>query len=256
MRRSRLPLAAGIGVLLFLYVPMLVLVGESFNASRFGGGWEGFSLKWYGLLFQNRPIWDALRNSVFVGAVATAVSVVLGTLSAWALHRYRGPLQRVHYALVYAPLVLPDVLMGISLLLLFINAGVPLGLGSICLAHITFCISYVAFVVLGRLQEFDDSVLDAARDLGAGWWTTCRLVVLPMLAPGIISGGLLAFTLSLDDFVVTFFVAGPGSTTLPVHVYSMIRHGSPTLINALSALLMAATFGLVLVGQRVIRQWR
>lgn len=256
MRRSRLPLMAGIGVLLFFYVPMLVLVAESFNAARFGGSWAGFSLKWYGMLMENRPVWDSLRNSLVVGVVATGVSVVFGTLSAWALHRYRGALQRAHYALVYAPLVLPDVLMGISLLLLFINAGLPLGLGSISLAHITFCISYVAFVVLGRLQEFDDAVLDAARDLGAGPWTTCHRVVLPMLAPGIISGALLAFTLSLDDFVITFFVAGPGSTTLPVHVYSMIRHGTPTLINALSALLMAGTLGLVLLGQRFISQWR
>ncbi len=256
MRRSRLPLLAGIGVLLFLYLPMVALVAQSFNASRFGGRWMGFSLKWYARLFENRPIWDALWNSLFVALVGTGVSVVLGTLSGWAMHRYRGGLQRVHHSLVYAPLVVPDVLMGISLLLLFVNSGVPLGLGTISLAHITFCISYVAFVVLGRLQEFDDSVLDAARDLGAGWWTTFWRVVLPMLAPGIASGAVLAFTLSIDDFVITFFVAGPGSTTLPVHVYSMIRHGTPTLINALSGLLMAVTFGLVLLGQRFIRQSR
>jgi len=137
------------------------------------------------------------------------------------------------------------------LLFFFAALGMPLGLTTITLAHITFCVSYVALVVLGRLQDFDWAVVEAAQDLGAGWWTTVRRVLLPLLAPGIVAGALLAFTLSVDDFVITFFVAGPGSTTLPIQIYSMIKHGSPPVINALSTLLLAATFAAVWLSRRL-----
>jgi spermidine/putrescine transport system permease protein len=143
--------------------------------------------------------------------------------------------------------------MGISLLMLFVAAGVELGLLTIFLAHVTFCISFVAMTVLARLQDFDEAVVEAARDLGAGWWVTTRRVLIPMLFPGLVAGGLLAFTLSIDDFVITFFVAGPGSTTLPIRVYSMIKFGSPPLINALSTILLAVTFAAVAASQRLSR---
>src|SRR5690606_1932365 len=154
-------------------------------------------------------------NTLIIALTATVVSMVFGTLAAWVLHRYRTMLQRLHYVLVYAPLVVPDILMGISLLMLFVNLHTQLGLGTVILAHTTFCISYVALVVLGRLQDFDETLLDAARDLGAGPLTVAWRILLPLLGPGIAAGGLLAFTLSVDDFVITFFTAGPGSTTLP-----------------------------------------
>ncbi|MBM3312654.1 MAG: ABC transporter permease subunit [Candidatus Aminicenantes bacterium] len=252
MRRSRFPYVVAAAVLVFFYLPILILVVNSFNASRFGGAWQGFSLRWYVRLFQEAEIWQAARNTLVIALTVTVASLVLGTTSALALHRFaRTRLQRFHYTLIYTPLIVPEILMGISLLMSFVAAGVRLGLTTIFLAHVTFCVSYVALVVLGRLQDFDDSVLEAAQDLGAGWWTTTRRVLLPMLAPGLLAGGLLAFTLSVDDFVITFFVAGPGATTLPIRVYSMIKHGATPLINALSTLLLALTFLTVGASQRL-----
>ena len=252
MRRSRLPIAVTGLVLAFFYLPILILVANSFNPARFSGGWQGFSLVWYERLFASPEIWQALRTTLVIAVSVTAVSVVLGTAAAFALHRYAASrLQRVHYALVYTPLVVPEILMGISLLMAFVAAGVPLGLFTIFLAHVTFCVSYVAMTVLGRLQDFDFTVLEAARDLGAGPWQSVRRVLLPLLMPGIVAGGLLAFTLSVDDFVITFFVAGPGSTTLPLRIYSMIKFGAPPLVNALSTLLLAVTLTAVVVSRRL-----
>ena len=252
MKRSRVPLYTTLAILLFFYLPIVVLVVNSFNGSRFGGTWDGWTLKWYARLFSQREIWLALQNTLVIALGATLVSVVVGTTAAFALHRYANSrLQRIHYTLIYTPLVVPEILMGISLLLFFVAMGAELGLFTIFLAHVTFCISYVAMVVLARLQDFDFSVIEAAQDLGAGWWATTWKVLLPLLAPGIAAGGLLAFTLSIDDFVISFFVAGPGSTTLPIRIYSMIKFGSPPLINALSTLLLVVTFTLVAVSQRL-----
>jgi len=251
MKRSRFPLAVTAAVLVFLYMPIAVLVANSFNASAFGGRWEGFSLRWYAKLAGRRDILHALENTVIIAVAATLVSCVLGTLAAFALHRYRSALQRWHFTLIYTPLVVPEILMGISLLMAFAATGVGLGLGTIFLAHVTFCVSFVAMTVLARLQDFEDAVVEAARDLGAGWRVTFRRVVLPMIAPGIAAGALLAFTLSIDDFVITFFVAGPGSTTLPIRIYSMIKFGSPPLINALSSILLLVTFTAVILSQRI-----
>jgi len=252
MKRSRFPFIVTGVVLVFFYLPILILVVDSFNSSRFGGAWRGFSLKWYARLFHEPAIWEAARNTILIALLVTFVSLVLGTTSALALHRFfKSRLQRFHYTLVYTPLVVPEILMGISLLMAFVAAGVKLGMLTIILAHVTFCISYVALIVLGRLQDFDFSIVEAARDLGASSWTAAWRVVLPMLAPGLAAAGLIAFTLSVDDFVITFFVAGPGATTLPIRVYSMIKHGATPLINALSTLLLALTFTTVLVSQRL-----
>jgi spermidine/putrescine transport system permease protein len=257
MRRSRFPFIVTMAVLFFFYLPIIILIVNSFNASRFESGWQGFSLMWYKRLFHEPEIWRAARNSLLIAATATAVSLVIGTTAAIALHRFaRSRLQRFHFGLVYTPLVVPEILMGISLLMLFVTAGVELGLFTIFLAHVTFCISFVAMTVLARLQDFDESIVEAAQDLGAGWWATTRRVLLPMLLPGLIAGGLLAFTLSIDDFVITFFVAGPGSTTLPIRVYSMIKYGSPPLINSLSTILLVLTFAAVAASQRLSRSRR
>jgi len=255
MKRSRLPIAVTAFVMAFFYLPILILVANSFNPARFSSRWQGFSLVWYRRLFESPEIWQALKNTLIIAVSVTAVSVVLGTAAAYALHRYGASrLQKVHYTLIYQPLVVPEILMGISLLMAFVAAGVPLGLFTIFLAHITFCVSFVAMTVLGRLQDFDFSIIEAARDLGASPWQSTRKVLIPVLMPGIVAGALLAFTLSIDDFVITFFVAGPGSTTLPLRIYSMIKYGAPPLINALSTLLLAVTLTAVLVSQRLANQ--
>lgn len=254
MKASRIPSIIFGLTLAFLYAPILFLVVNSFNQAQFSSTWGGFSLHWYRDLFspKNRDIWEAAQRSIWIATVSSLASMVLGTLSACALHWYRTRLQRVHYGLIYLPVIIPDLLMGISLLLFFAALGISLGTGTILLAHITFCTSFVTVVVLGRLHGFDPSLLAAARDLGATRAVAIRRILLPILAPGIIAGGLLSFTLSIDDFVITFFVSGPGSTTLPQKIYSMVKHSRELpLINALSTLLLTLTFVVVWVSQRL-----
>jgi spermidine/putrescine transport system permease protein len=254
MKSSRLPVIVFALVVVFLYVPILFLVVNSFNEARFSSTWAGFTLKWYAALFdpQNRDIWEATQRSLLIAISSSAASMVLGTLSACALHWYRTRLQRLNYGLIYLPIVIPDLLMGISLLLFFVALGVTLGTVTILIAHITFCSSFVTVVVLGRLQGFDESVIAAARDLGATRWVAIRRVILPLLAPGIVAGGLLAFTLSVDDYVITFFVTGPGSTTLPLKIYSMVKHSRELpLINAISTIFLVITFLIVWWSQKL-----
>ena len=254
IKKSRLPGLLTWLTLLFFYFPIVLLVVNSFNLTRAGGNWGGFTLRWYRDLFEAREIWNALRNTLVVAFIATGASTIIGTTAAIALHRYKGRLQNAHYGLIYTPLVVPEILLGISLLLFFVALKIDLGLTTVVLAHITFCTSYVTMAVLSRLQDFDLTILEAARDLGANSWTTTRHVLIPVLSPGILAGALLAFTLSIDDFVISFFVAGPGSTTLPIHIYSMIRRGSMPLINALSTILLAITFLAILVYQIISKK--
>lgn len=252
MRHSKWPAVTTWAVILFFYLPIAVLIVNSFNAARFGGEWKGFSLKWYTLLFQDGELWVAVKNTLLLGLAATLTSMVVGTAAAFALNRFAGSrLQRAHYTLVYMPLVVPEILTGLSLLLFFVALKIEMGFTTLYLAHVTFCVSYVAMTVLARLQDFDYSIVEASQDLGAGAWTTLWKVLVPVLAPGILAGGLLAFTLSIDDFVISFFVAGPGTMTLPIKIYSMIKHGAPALINALSAILLSITFLCVGISQYV-----
>ena len=253
MRSSRIPLIVSLLVFGFFYLPIGMLFLQSFNAAKFGGSWKGFSLRWYAELMEREDIHAAAWNTLVVAFSSTLIALILGTIAAWCLHRYTSRLQKVHFGLIYSPLVVPDILMGISLLLLFVNFQVSLSLGTIIIAHTTFCISYVALVMLGRLQDFDDSIIEAARDLGAGWGTIILRILLPLLGPGLAAGGLLAFTLSVDDFVITFLVSGPGNTTLPVKIFSMMRRSSPQVINALSVIFMTITFGVVLISQNLLR---
>jgi len=252
-RFSRVILAL---VLVFIYIPLLVLVVNSFNASRTSTVWMGFSLKWYGKLFRDAGLARSLKNTVIVTGVSVLASTVLGTFAGVALGRFRSRFQRGHQALVALPLVMPDILIGISLLLFFLSCGIRLSLGTIIIAHITFCVSYVASAVQARMQDFDYSIIEAAQDLGAGPLTILFRIYLPLLMPGILSGVMLALTLSLDDFIITFFTAGPGGSTLPVHIYSMIRFGTPPVINALSTLFIVFTFMAVLVYQRGTRRFK
>lgn len=254
MKPSRIPLVTTCIVLSFFYLPIAALVAKSFNASRFSPEWKGFTLKWYERLFERDDILAALVNSLKVAVIAASASMLLGTCAAFALHRFRSRLQDTHRLMVNVPLVLPDILMGMSLLLLFIAAGINLSLVTITIAHITFCLSYVALVVLARLQDFDPNIVEAARDLGATRLQAFRKITIPLLFPGILAGGLLAFTLSIDDYVVTFFVKGPGSDTLPTLVYSMIKKSKELpVINALSTLMLLFTFLLVFASQRLTR---
>ncbi len=253
MRLSRIPLVVSLLVLVFFYLPIGMLFIQSFNAAKFGGSWKGFSLRWYQELLQREDIHAAAYNTLVIALSSTLAALVLGSFAAWCLHRYTSRLQKFHYGLIYSPLVVPDILMGISLLLLFVNFQIPLGLGTIIIAHTTFCISYVALILLARLQDFDESMIEAARDLGAGWGTIVLRILIPILGPGLAAGALLAFTLSIDDFVITFLVSGPGNTTLPVKIFSMMRRSSPQVINALSVIFMLVTFTIVLISQKLIR---
>lgn len=249
MKRSKFTFAITIIVLLFFYLPIFVLVINSFNDSRFGSVWGGFSLKWYDKLFNDRNIWHSIQNTLIVAAVSTSVSMVLGTLSGYALFRFKSGIQKVHSTLIALPLIIPDILMGMSLLLFFIALKIQLSLFTVILGHITFCVSYVAVTVLARLQDFDFSVVEAAQDLGASSIMILRRIYLPLLSPALISGGMLALTLSLDDFIITFFTAGPGSSTLPLQIYSMIKFGTPPVINALSTIFLLVTFLIALLYQ-------
>lgn len=231
-------------LLVFLHAPLVLLIVNSFNASRFGGVWEGFTWDWYARLLAQKEVWSSLRLSLSLAFTASLASVLLGTLAAWVLHRFQGSrLQRLHQNLITLLLAMPDVLMGMALLALFVALGLSTGFLTIWLAHVTFCTAYVALAVLGRLQDFDLTLLDAARDLGATPALAARRVLLPLLLPGMLAGGLLAFTLSMDDYVITYFVSGPGSTTLPLRVAGMIKTSRQLpVINALSTLLVVATF--------------
>jgi spermidine/putrescine transport system permease protein len=238
-------------VLALLYLPVAVLVITSFNASRFGGSWAGFTWSWYAKLFHEPSIWSALINSLIVATYSSLFSTTLGVTAALALYHYRSPLQRAHLGLLLSPLVMPDILMGISLLLLFVSIHLKLSLLTVFLAHTTFSVSYVAMIVRTRMETIDRAIIEAAKDLGASSRQVFWRVIFPILTPAIIAGGLLAFTLSLDDFVITFFVVGPGATTLPVYVFSMMKFGSPPLINALSTLLLLFTAGVTIVYSRL-----
>lgn len=254
MKHSKFAIIVLLLVMVFLYLPIVVLVTNSFNLSKFGGEWAGFTFEWYAALFspRNKEIWLSFERSIGVALVATLGSCLLGTTAAMALHRWKDRLQTAHYSLIYTPLVMPEILMGISLLMMFTALGMQCGIVTIMIAHITFCVSYVTMTVLARLQDFDDRITEAAYDLGAGPFYTFFHVVLPILMPGIIAGGLLAFTLSIDDFVITFFVTGPGADTLPLKIYSMIKHSRQMpVINALSTLMLVFTCLLVGISRLV-----
>jgi len=247
MTKSRFCYWITVMIYVFLYFPILLLVINSFNASRFGGVWGGFSLKWYGRLFRERQLWEAVANSLIVAFFSTIASAILGGCAAFSLYRYKSPIQKVHYGLIYAPLAMPDILMGISLLLFFFFLQIDLSLFTIIIAHTTFCTSYVTLVLLSKLENFDNTLVEAGLDLGASRLEVMRRIVIPLMAPGFFAAALLAFTLSIDDFVITFFVAGEGSTTLPIYIYSMIKYGATPVINALSTLILVATLITILL---------
>jgi spermidine/putrescine transport system permease protein len=237
-------------IYVFLYAPILVLVFFSFNSTRNTQVWTGFSLEWYGELISDQSVLEAFRLSMIVGVTATAIATVIGTLTALALtrHSFRG--KTVADSAIYAATVMPEIVVGVSLLVFFVAAGLQLGITTIIIAHVAFTISFVTIVVRARLSGMDRSIEEAAQDLGANPIETFLRVTLPLILPGVMAGALLAFTLSLDDFVITFFVAGVGSSTLPLKIYSMIKFGVSPVINALSTVVLVATMVLVFGGSR------
>jgi spermidine/putrescine transport system permease protein len=240
-------------VYFFLHLPVLVLVVFSFNSSKFSVDWRGFTFQWYQRLLERPDILRGLKASLIVGGLATVISAVFGTLLALALarHRFRG--RRAFEGFLYVPVVTPEIVTGISLLLLFALLKVPLGLTTITIAHVAFCISFVVIVVLARLEGMDDNLEEAAMILGADEITTFWKVTVPQLWPGILSGALLAFTMSFDDFVITSFVSGPGSSTLPIVVYGMVRKNVEPSINAISTIILLATAILIYLADRLAR---
>lgn len=242
---DRLLTLHGLAGYAFLYLPIIILVAFSFNASRYVSVWRGFTLRWYTVLLANEALGAAVRNSLIVGLTSTLVSTVFGTMVALAMERYRFRGKTLFDALLYLPIIIPDISMAVMLLLFFVMTRTPLGLPTIIISHIAFNISFVAVVVRARLAFFDLSLEEAAQDLYADEWQTFRRVTLPLIMPGILGGALLAFTLSIDDFVITFFTAGPGSTTLPLRIYSMVKLGITPEINALSSVMLLVSMGLV-----------
>lgn len=236
-------------VFAFLYVPIFLLVAFSFNKSRLGIQWTGFTTEWYGRLLENRPILDAFWNSLIVASATTVLATALGTVGAWLLFRYRFPARRLLGMLIFIPMVMPEVLMGSSLRLLFLDASLPLGHAAMILAHTTFCFPFVLVGVQARLEGIDPSLEEAAMDLGASPAQAFWKVIVPYLLPAIIAGALLSFTLSFDEYIVSIFVTDASSQTLPLKVYGMARKGLSPELNALSSIFIAATFLLVLLSQ-------
>jgi len=231
----------------FLYLPMVILIVYSFNESKLVTVWAGFSTKWYGELIRNEAFLDAAWVTLRVALVSSTIATVLGTMAAYVLVRAGRFAGRMLFSgMIYAPLVMPEVITGLSLLLLFIGIGLDRGIFTIILAHTTFSMCYVSVVVSSRLTTFDRSLEEAALDLGCSPAQAFRLVTLPIIAPAVISGWLLAFTLSLDDLVIASFTAGPSATTLPIKIWSAVRLGVSPEINALSTILIAiVTVGVI-----------
>jgi spermidine/putrescine transport system permease protein len=247
----------------FLYAPILILVLFSFNASVFGTSWEGFTLRWYEDLFSDRRLMEAFYNSLYVAFVATVISTIIGTLTALALERYRFPGRQAYDGLVYLPIVIPEIVMAVSLLVFFslafdivdalFGARVRFSLTTVIISHVAFCISFVAVVVRASLKGFDRRLEEAASDLGANAMQTFWRITLPLIMPGIIGGALLAFTISLDDFLISFFTTGPGGSLLPVEVYGRVKRAVTPTINAVSTVMLLLSITLV-VGSQLVQQ--
>ena len=240
-----------VGAYLYIYVPIIVLMVFSFNTMKLNIRWQGFTLGWYKVLFSDQQVALAAKNTLIIAVASTIVATIVGTLAALAMHRYRFPGYTASETVMYFPIVIPEVVMGISLLVLFVIMNMQLGLLTITLSHIAFNIPFVALVVRARLHGYDNAIDEAAMDLGANEMTTFWRVTLPTIMPGVLSGAMLAFTLSLDDYVITYFTAGPGSTTLPLRVFSMVRFMVTPEVNALSTIWVLLVFGVLGIIQLV-----
>lgn len=271
-RRSPWVTITAWAVYFFLYAPIVVLVAFSFNSSRTNIVFEGVVNRspcgpfyWFCQLSRNSDVLDATRNTLMIAFTATLIATIIGTMAALALQRYQFPVRRFSEAALYLPIVIPEIVMGIGVLVLFSalfrwangafalqgDQRLGMGLTTITVSHVAFSVPFVTLVVRARLTGFDRSLEEAAMDLGANEWITFRRVTLPLIAPGVLAGAMLAFTLSLDDFIITFFTSGPGSTTLPIYVYGLLRRTVTPEVNALSTIWILTVFVVVYISRRV-----
>ncbi|MDF2681152.1 MAG: transporter permease [Brevibacillus sp.] len=236
-------------MLVFLYLPIAILMLYSFNDSRINAVWSGFTWKWYLSLFENRQVMQALTNSLTIGIISSVLATVLGTAASLAIKHYSLRWRTIVNGLIYLPIVIPEIMMGLALLVLFSQIHMELGKATLIMAHVTFSMPYVMVIISARLADMGAELEEAAQDLGATPWGTLRHVTLPLIMPGIVAGFLMSFTLSLDDFIISFFVAGPNSTTLPLYIYGLVKRGVSPEVNALSTLLIMCTVLLVIVAE-------
>lgn len=245
-RRSPVTAFAALVVFVFLYAPLAVVLVFSFNAARYGTAWQGFTVDWYLRLLDNDAAISAGINTLQLACTSTFCSTLLGTALAYGMSRYEFPGKRLFHHVLHIPVFIPDIVLAVALLLFFavvrkFLAGFELGMTTMTLAHVTLQIPFIAIVVRARMADCDPQLEEAAADLGAGPWLTFRHVTFPLMVPGIVAGGLLAFTLSLDDFVVSFFTSGPGATTLPILIYSSVKRGLTPEIHALASLIVVVS---------------
>ncbi|MGB5705745.1 MAG: ABC transporter permease [Arenicellales bacterium] len=228
----------------FLYFPIVALIIFSFNDSKRNITWRGFTLKYYEKAFNNNQLHEAFANSLLIAGISTLTATVLGAMLGLALYRFRFPMQGPYEGIVHLPIVIPEICLAVAMVAFFATVEVPLGLVTITVSHIAFSIPFVAVVVRARMAGFNRALEEASADLGASQWQTFWNITFPYMKPGIVAGALLAFTLSLDDFVITFFTSGPGSTTFPIKIYSMVRFSVTPEVNAASTVLIVITLAL------------
>ena len=234
-------------VFIFLYLPIFYVIIFSFNTSKLNIVFESFTVQCYGTFFKNRTLMEALANTLIIGVISTVVSTIIGTIGAIGLSKYKFRGKEIIDKLLYIPIVIPEVVLGIALLSIYSALSIPLGLISLTLSHITFSIPFVVITVRARLAGFDKFLEEAAMDLGANRIVTFFRVTLPLIMPGVLSGAMLAFSLSIDDVVISFFTTGPGSTTLPLKIFSMVKTGVTPEVNALSTVIMLITIIIIII---------
>ena len=238
----------------YLYIPIIILVTNSFNEDRYGLSWKGFSWNWYERLFNNDTLIQAAFHSVTIAFFAATLATIVGGLTAIALYRYRFRGKQAVSGMLFIVMMSPDIVMAVSLLALFMVVGISLGFWSLLLAHVTFCLPYVTVTIFSRLNGFDARMLEAAKDLGASEVTILRKIILPLALPAVVSGWLLSFTISLDDFVVSSFVSGVSYEILPLRIFSLVKTGVTPEVNALATIMIVLSLGLVILSQLVARK--
>ena len=243
-------------VYVFLYAPLIITIVFSFNKSRYSVAWEGFTTQWYGKMIQNTGLLDSAINSLFLAATAATVATVIGTVTAVALHRYRFIGQKVVYGSLSVIMLSPEIIQGISLVMIFVILGIPLGFTTLLLSHTVFCFPFVTITVLARLRGVNRNLAESAADLGASDVDIVRFILIPLILPAVFAGWLMSFTLSIDDVIISFFVSGKEYEILPMKIYSMVRTGIQPDVNALCAALFFATFFVVMISYRLVRAKR
>ncbi|EEZ00040.1 spermidine/putrescine ABC transporter permease PotC [Vibrio mimicus] len=241
-------------VYLFLYLPIIVLIANSFNENKFGIKWGGFTTKWYHALMNNDSLMQAAWHSINVAVFSATAATLIGSLTAVALFRYQFKGKKVVSGMLFVVMMSPDIVMAISLLALFLVMGAKLGFFTLLIAHITFCLPFVVVTVYSRLNGFDVKMLEAAKDLGAGEWVILKKIILPLAKPAVAAGWLLSFTLSLDDVIISSFVTGPTYEILPLKIYSMVKVGISPEVNALATVMLVVSLALVITSQLLARE--